>query len=348
MKKTHLFALSLALILTACAPAFSSSLPATTAATVQGRNSIYGIVFGESRRPLPDVYVELLDDVNSSIRQAKTDASGRFRFSNLVDGRYIIKVRPYGTDYQEQSREVVLTNISFRGGSVTENVDIALIRNPRANSGPFALAPEVIFAQEVPDAAKRAYEQGVEYLRDKKEKEGLASLKTAIELFPKYYQALDRLGAEYASRGMTNPAFLQAGYALLMQAVEINPNGYSSAFGLGWTQYQLGLTAEAITNLKRATSLYPKGVDAYLWLGKAQKRLAAIDQAEATFKRANELTSGKSPEVHWQLAALYNDTKRFKEAADELELFLKYEPKSPDTEKIRNTIKTLREKTNGQ
>lgn len=319
----------------------------------QGRNTIYGTVFGESRRPVADVYVELLDDVSSSRGQAKTDVSGRFTFSNLVDGRYTIRVKPYGTDYEEQTREVVLASISsVRGsdlggrnsGSASEHVDIVLRLNPRASHGPFATGADVVFAQSVPPAAKKLYEEGVAYLRDKKEQAGFDSLKKAVETFPDYYLALDRLGAEYAVRGTKNPAFLHAAYALLTHAVEINPRGFSSVYGLGWTQYQLGLNAEAIDNLKRATTLYAKAADVYLLLGMALRRASKPDQAEPAFKRANELTSGNSAEVHWQLAVLYNDQKRHNEAADEMELFLKTAPKGEDTEKIKGLIKQLREK----
>src|SRR5215510_538954 len=65
---------------------------------IQGRNEINGTVFGESGRPVPDVYVELLDDVNSTLARSKTTQSGRFSFSNLVNGRYVVRVLPYGTD----------------------------------------------------------------------------------------------------------------------------------------------------------------------------------------------------------------------------------------------------------
>ena len=44
------------------------------------------------------------------------------------------------------------------------------------------------------------------------------------------------------------------------------------------------------------------------------------------------------------MASLYGDQKRYKEAADELELFLKAKPKSADTEKVKALIKQLREK----
>jgi tetratricopeptide (TPR) repeat protein len=317
-----------------------------SSAAAQGRNTIYGTIFGEGHRAVPDVYVELLDEVDSVMRQARSDPGGRFSFSGLQDGRYRIRVRPYGTDYKEQMQEVVLASVSSRAGSGsdTQHIDILLKVSERAYSGPFAMAPTTVFAQSVPEGARRLYEEGVRYLRDKKEKEGLESLKKAIEVFPEYYLALDRLGAEYAMRGTSNPAFFQAGLVLLMKAVEINSNGFSSLFGLGWTQYQLGMNAEAIENLRRATALYTKSADVYLWLGRALRRGAVFDQAEAALKRANELSGGKVGEVHRQLSGLYLDQKRYREAADELELVLKNEPKATDAEKIKELIKTLREK----
>lgn len=323
------------------------------ASNLQGRNSIYGTVTNESRRPVEGVYVELLDDVNSTIAQAKTDTTGRFTFNNLVDGRYTLRVKPFSTDYQEETRQVVLASISSvragsmggrNSGSTTEHVDFVLKLNTRAFNGPFATAPDVIFAQNIPPAAKKLYDQGLIFLREKKEKEGFDSLRKAIETFSDYYLALDRLGSEYAIRGANNPPYLHAAYALLTRAVEINPRGFSSLYGLGWTQFQLGLNAEAIESLKRATSLYAKATDTFLLLGKALRRASRFAEAEAAFKRANDLTGGKSADVHWQLANLYNDQKRYNEAADEMELFLKTAPNTEETEKIKGLIKQLREK----
>src|SRR5262245_17316399 len=97
-------------------------------ALLQGRSEISGTVFGESHRPLADVYVELLDDVDSTIRRAKTTGSGRFEFGGLVNGRYIVKVLPYGTDYSEQSREVTIAAVSAVAGSGSDRqiVDFVL------------------------------------------------------------------------------------------------------------------------------------------------------------------------------------------------------------------------------
>lgn len=312
----------------------------------QNRNVIYGRVFGPSRQPVSDVYVELLDEVGSTITRAKADSSGRFTFGGLSDGRYRIKVLPYNTGYKEHVEEVTLYSVSAAPGSGAhqQHVDIYLRADKRSDSGPFAAAPAIVFAQEVPQEARKLYEAGVNHLGAKREKEGLESLKKAIEIFPNYYLALDRLGGEYAMRGTSNRSYLEAAQILLTKAVEVNPNGFSSVFGLGWTQYQLGLISEAVQNLQRAAKLYDSAADVHLWLAKALKRVSKPQQAEAAFKRANELTGGKSAEVHWQLAGLYSDQRRYAEAADELEMFLKLQPNSADAEKIRALIRQLREK----
>lgn len=332
----------------------STVFTSATTMVAQGRSSIYGSVYGETRRPVADVYVELLDDVNSTIRQIKTDMSGRFQFTGLVDGRYLIKINPGNTGYLEHTQQVVISAVSSvnpagggglrSGGADNQHIDIALRLDERLIAGPFARAPSVLFVQDIPMAARRNYDEGVSYLRQKKEPEGFESLKKAIELFPTYYAAIDRLGGEYAIKGTSDRSYLQAGLVLLTKAVEINPRGYSSVFGLGWAQYQLGLNAEAIETLSKAIAIYGKAADAYLLQGKALRKASMLDKAEVALKRADELTKSKDADIHWQLAGVYNDQKRYSEAADQMELYLKHLPKGEDPEKIKGIIKKLREK----
>lgn len=309
--------------------------------TIQGRNTISGHVFGPSREPVSDVNVELLNDVYSTIDRTKTSGAGRYLFSNLPQGNYKVRVLPFNTDYAEQSQDVTIYNISIIPGGGADNVqlDFYLKLRSDASAKPFAAPPGTIFVQEVPAAAKKLYEKGVNELRDKKEKEGFASLKGSLEIFPDYYLALERLGTEYVVRG-----YHEAARILLTKAVEINPRGYPSVIGLGIAQYQLKQTGEAIENLRRATTLHNKSADAHLWLGIALKRARKLNEAEAAMKRAKEINKDKAADVHWHMALLYSDQGRYKEAADELELFLKYQPNARDAEKIKQLIKQLREK----
>lgn len=323
----------------------SNSHSAPPVRTSQGRNSISGIVFGESRQPLAETYVQLLDELGLTITQTRTNGSGRYAFYGLSSGRFKIKVFPVGTDYMEQIQEVLLSPVSAIPGSGGDNqqVDFYLRLRETANMGPFGV-PGAIFAQEVPEEAKKFYERGVTELREKKEKEGFESLKNALVVFPNYFLALDRLGTEYAARGRTNPAYFEAARILLTKAIEINPRSFSSIFGLGFTQYHQGQFNEAVENLERAIGVYNKSTNGYLWLGIAQKKAGKLPQAEASLKKANEMSKGKEADVHWQLAGLYNDQNRYAEAAAELELFLKNKPDARDAETIKRLISQLRQK----
>lgn len=311
----------------------------------QGRNSISGIVFGEWRTPVSDTYVQLLDENGTTITQTRTNGSGRYAFYGLSSGRFKIKVFPVGTDYMEQVQEVQVSPVSAIPGSGGDNqtVDFYLRLRDGANRGPFSV-PGAIFAQEVPDAAKKFYELGISELRQKNEAAGFENLKKALDVFPNYFLALDRLGTEYAARGRSNPNYFEAARILLTKALEVNPRSFSSMFGLGFTQYHQGMIKEAVDNLERAITVYNDSPNAFLWLGIAQKRVGKLVQAEASFKRANELSKGKEADVHWQLGGLYSDQKRYAEAAAELELFLKNKPDARDADKIKELIAQLKHK----
>ncbi len=319
----------------------SSSVAGTSLVNInQSRNSITGFVFGEARNPLAEVHVELLDDLYVTISRVKTTGSGLFAFRGLPNGLYNVKVIPYGSDYESQTRSVSLVAFSvIQGrGAVNEQVDFYLKIKRNTNAGPLG-APGVIFAQEVPDSAQKLYEAGIEDLRNKKENEGFDKLKKALELFPDYFLALDRLGTEYVVRGYYTPAFI-----LLTKAVEVNPRSFSSSYGLGLALYRLQQTDKAIENLRRATEIYNQSPHAYLWLGIALHQNKNLPQAETALVQANKLSKGESAEVHWQLARLYKEQNRFGESANELELFLKYKPEAAEKEKIKEMIATLRQK----
>ena len=303
-------------------------------------NSITGFVFNESRTPIPEMYVELLNDLYVTKTRTKTNGSGLFSFRGLPEGIYHVKVSPYGSDYEEQIRRVQLISISPVGasGGVSEQVEFYLKLKKNVNAGPLA-APGTIFAQEVPNDAKKLYEAAVNDLNAKKESEGFDKLKKALEVFPNYFLALDRLGTEYVVRGHYRPA-----YVLLSKAVEVNPRSFSSILGLGLAQFRLQQIDEAIVSLKRATEIYKESPNAYLWLGIALQGKGQLAQAQEALLQANKLSKGESAEVHWQLARLYKEQSRFREAADELELFLKYDPNARDADKIKETIKSLRQK----
>ena len=306
-------------------------------ATAQGRNSVSGFVFGENRMPLSRVYVELQTDMYSTYSRTQTNGAGMYSFRGIPDGRYYVKVLPHGTNYQEQGQAVSLLPLSAVGrGAVSEQLDFYLQLRKTATD---MAAPEVVFVQEVPPKAKELYEAGVKELENKNEKEGYEKLKQALETFPQYFAALDRLGNEYLKKG-----YYEASFVLFTKAAEVNPRSISSNLGMGISDYKINRFPEAIRAFESVIKLHKDNVNAHYWLGIVLHAAGKLGDALSYLQKAEKLSDRKSPEVQWQLARVYKDQNRFKESADALELYLKLRPDADNVEEIRRAIKTLREK----
>jgi tetratricopeptide (TPR) repeat protein len=314
----------------------------------QARNQIYGHVFDSAHHPIPFIYIELMNDYYQMIARTRTDGSGQYSFKNLSSGNFKVKVIASGTDYEEQVQDVTIINFGrqtasgpvMSGGEARELDFVLRPRKSASSTSVTANAPGVIFVQQVPEAAQRIYDQAVRNLDGgKRTEQGIAELKSALEIYPDYYLALERLGTEYVRQEkyeMANP--------VLTKAIDVNPRGYQSLYSLGVAKYHLKEKPAALELLTRALAVSPNSVNAHLWLGIILRQSGRFAEAETHLKRADALGNNKVAEAHWQLALLYNQLKRYRDAADQLELFLKAQPDSRDTEKIKELIKQLREK----
>jgi tetratricopeptide (TPR) repeat protein len=327
-------------VLTVFIPIF---LPESFSVYGQVGNSISGYIFGLNRQPLENVEVELLDDLNRSVIRRRTNASGYYSFNRVPSGRSSVRVMPFGTDYEEETKGVEIVNItrssSPNGGSTTggfENVQLDFFLKLRKG---LTGATGAIFVQQVPDGAKKLYEKAVADLDDKKEKEGLQGLRSALEIFPDYYLALERLGSEYVKRGASGTQYFEAARLLLSKAVEINPRGFYSWYGLAYSLNSLNKYDEASKAIKKAIEIYPNWSEALLLSGVLLRQNKEFEEAEKQLLKAKENARATVPEIHWQLALLYgNDLKRYRDAAKELKLFLKALPDAKNAEQIKKLI----------
>jgi hypothetical protein len=129
-------------------------------------NRIEGHVYDTGRHPVVDARVELRSDTESDYGNTKTDATGRFVFVGMPDGRYSIRVLPLATNLAEQTQDTQVTNVSKYKNDV-EYVEFYLTAETRggaAAAGPSA-APEVLFAQDVPAAARKLYADGIDDIK---------------------------------------------------------------------------------------------------------------------------------------------------------------------------------------
>jgi tetratricopeptide (TPR) repeat protein len=306
----------------------------------QFRSTISGIVYdASSRRPVSDVYVELLNDYYSTIKRTRTESSGRYSFGGLSQGNFKVKVLALGSNYLEQFQDAQL--VTFARGNNVETpdnvyIDFYLKPDPRKMDTNLT-SGGVVFVQDVPEEARKLYKKGLDQIADKDEN-GIQTIDRAIVVFPVYYDALNFIGNELVQR-------LQYEKSLpyLIKAIDINQRSFTSFYALGFACYKLGKYNEALEAFRASTVLGSGSINAHLFYGVILRISGQFKMSESELLRSLNLAKEMQvPEIHWQLGLLYNKLNRNREAADQLEIFLKLQPKSLDAKKISDLIVSLR------
>ena len=301
-------------------------------------NTISGHVWDPYNNPVSDLYVELINSSYSTVARQRTSA-GRFIFNNIAEGNYQVKVLTTGTDYLEQIQEAQIINLLRRSRSDNVYVDFRLKFDPRKIVVGSGGAPEETFVQDgISDQARKRYRKGVEMLSDKKDK-GLDEIEQSLQISPNYFDALNRLGIEYVKR-----KDYQKAIQYLIKAIDINQRSYSSFYALAYAAYQMKHIPEAVEAARAATILKPALVNGQWLYGTVLRINGNYEKSEKALLQAKKLTKNPLPEIHWQLALLYNKLGRNKEAVAELEYYLKIQPELSNKKEVQDLIAKLRTK----
>jgi tetratricopeptide (TPR) repeat protein len=300
--------------------------------TASAQSTITGTVYDKQRNPLPDIEVELLDDLYRTMPRGRqrTDGSGRYQFSGLRNGNYTIRVYAFRYDLLDQSAMLEINTQNIRGGEGTGYFSQDFYLEPK-KGGIRDAELSVVFAQEIPKEARSAFDRAIGNFARKRDDQAFADLKKAIEIFPTYYDALYRFGLELFARRQ----FMESASAFI-KAVEVNPRSATSYYYMASALHNAGSSYNkaALTALKQAYQLAPASVQIVWLIGKIERSQGNFAEAEKFLLLAKQLATSKVPEIHRELAQLYaNDLKRFGEAADELELYVKASKLSDEDEK---------------
>ena len=201
-------------------------------------------------------------------------------------------------------------------------------------------ADTVIFVQDVPRAAKEAYQQGEQSMKRNDLKTAELNLTHAVELFPDYYDALELLGSEYVKHD-----YFDAAAPLLAHAVEINKNAWHSFYGLGVSLIELGRRNEGLDALRRAEMLNPKSINVSMRLGlELAKDERYTDEAIRLLSNVTQMAGKRLPDAYLALASLRSKNKQYREAADALDEYLRASPTNEQRDDIKRKIQDLRQK----
>jgi tetratricopeptide (TPR) repeat protein len=321
-------------------------IPATPLNVQQGRNSIEGRVVTQDNSVPENIRVFLLSDGYSQLKQTYVDGSGRFQFKNLNAGDYYIEVEPAGSGYERQSQRVEVNPFTMgrrQGGAEIFRVDFVLRREKSAaKPAEKTIAMKsngLVFYQDIPPAARAAYELGSNNL-DKDPKTAEINLTEAIKIFPDYYQALELLGSAYVKHSDYDVAI-----PILSRAIEVNKNGWDALYALGIALVESNKRAEGIAALRRAVEINPNSVNANMRLGLELSRdEKSRVEAIRTLSSVTRMAGKQLPEAYLMLASLYSKNNQYRETAEALESYIEASPRSEQRESIKRKIEELRKK----
>jgi tetratricopeptide (TPR) repeat protein len=326
-------------------------LPLTGNAQGSGREStgtggvhvIQGYVFFPSGRRAEGSIVVKLQSYQGSELQVVPDSSGAFTFSSLAPGNYTVVVNA-GNEY-EVSREAVfidtdpnLSRNRIRLPTTTRRYTVMVHLRIKGSGNTKASVVNAALAA-VPEKARKLYERGVEQSRANDTDKAVDSLKEAVALHPNFPLALNELGVQYLKLRQVNKAV-----EVLREACKLDSEGFAARLNLGIALMESKQFSEAEEYLREALKRNPNAQTAHMYLGITLLRLNKFEEAEKELLIAAQSNASQLSMANYYLGGLYWRKKDYARAVEQLEKYLLLTPNAPDAERVRATVKDLRDR----
>lgn len=304
------------------------SISCVQAKALQGGFVIYGRVSLPNGRPASRVTVKI-NGLTGLERQTQTDDQGSYQFGGIPGGRYDLKA----TDPQDASlySDQVEADTSRTVGNrmVVHLYMRSSTPNAKGDDKPGVLSVAEA-AQRVPKDARKAYEQGIRFREAKKLDRALTSFDTAVRFYPDYFQAFAARGDLNVSNGKITEASKDFDSALKFN------EAYGPALrGAGFCKLQQQQFTEAARYLVRALETDANDASSHLFLGITLIALNQSGLAKEAFHQALKLDGEGTVTARVYMADIHARNRQFREAADELQIYLKARPTAPNAGKLK-------------
>ncbi len=310
-----------------------SSIPDSASQTgLGGANSIIGTVFGPSGRPIENRMRIRLSTMTSGDRISTTSENGNFAFRGLPTGSYTVLIEKE-KEFEPYSQSVDIRQ--FRGSPPqVYTLNIRLEFKGRAEAKPGVLNAELA---NVPQRARAYYDNGVEQAKKGDHKGAIEQLNLAIKEYPSFPLAFNELGVQYLKLNQ-----LENADEAFQAALEIAPDAFAALINRGIANFMMKRYGEAVPILRKALKKNDQSAVGHYFLGQALANLGLFEDAEKELLATLELGKEEMKEAHRILAIIYTSRGAKKQAADELEAYLKLAPDAPDAEKLKDMIRQLK------
>jgi len=300
-----------------------------------GQNSINGMILLPSGERLQRRVTIRLQSQTKGDRVIMTDDFGNFAFRGLVSGEYMIVIdkekefAPY-----RQSIEVR----QFRGfPPQLYQLSVRLQFKEEARVKPAVVDAHLV---NVPKAALAHYNNAAEFAKKNDRTAAIGELKLAIKDYPTFMLAFNELGVQYLKLNQ-----LENADEAFQGALKIDPEAFPALVNRGITNFMMKRYGEAVPILRKAVKKNEESGVPHYFLGQSLANLGLFDDAEKELLLSLKLGNEDMKEAHRLLAIIYSSRGDKKQAAAELEAYLKLAPDAPDAEKLKDKIRELKSST---
>ena len=289
-------------------------------------NSVSGHVTTMDNKPVKDAHVELRDSTGSTVSSVYTNSAGIFEFPAVRSGSYQV----VATSGLEQIQEQI---------EVQRMPSMVSLRLPVSSTpGDGNQGSAISVAQfKVPPKARDEFKKAQEALTKGKNDEAQKHLARALEIYPKYADAIT-LGAILKLDGKND----QAAIADLQQAINYDQNCAMAYLVMGSALNTQSKYDDAIHSLERGEALSPNSWQAYFEMAKALVGKAQYQKALQQLDKAQALVSKDYPPIHLVRAHAMLALNNYSDAMTELQQYLEKEPKGPNSAQAQKLLDQAR------
>lgn len=276
--------------------------------------------------PVETIIIRLENFNGGLADQTRPDTSGRFRFSNLRAGQYVVSAQVAG--FISDRQQVEVSPRFMRRAQVFLN----LSPERTDSSGP----AEVIDVR-VPVTARNEYARGRAALIERRIETAIAHLERAIGIYPDFFNAQSLLGTAYIGARQWDRAENP-----LRRAIEINPQAVAVLISLGEVYRRLGRHTEAEARLQEALRIDDQLWQGHFTLGRVYWEMGDMRKAGLHIGRTLQLNPNY-PDARLMAGNIFLRVNLRQNALIEYEEYLRLAPNGEFAAQAREIIQRLRQ-----
>ena len=287
-------------------------------------------------------------DVEGEIRTEPNSGFAVNATVQLLQARFLLDERMVGTDGRFKFRNIpagTYVIVAKLEGYIDEEVSLLIERRSPREFVPITLRPAKpltdrrgenisVTENQVPETAKREYEEGLRHRKRGKCAEAMPHLQKAVAAYEQYAEALDILGDCFKQTG----DFVSA-EASFKKAVFYGRTIYPS-MNLADLYSERRQFNEAEFTLQQAFAKYPSEGDLHFAMALVYFNQGKIKEAEQQGLTAHSKIH-RNADVHLLLSKVYLRVREYPKLKVELETYLAENPKSPLAFQVRKTLSDL-------